>query len=223
LFNILFISREPQDLAELESGLTQNGFTCSSMSYRDVESEEMPSQSPDIVILELTDNLPNLGTWHLISQLKRKISLPVIAMVSNRLLDNINNPRIDDFIVNPCNINELVARIKRLLQKTKNLESGDVIRCDGLLIDLVKYEVTLENQIIELTFKEYELLRYLASNQGRVFSREALLNKVWGYDYFGGDRTVDVHIRRLRSKIEAANHTFIETVRNIGYRFKKNG
>ena len=74
--------------------------------------------------------------------------------------------------------------------------------------------------MIELTFKEYELLKFLASHQGRVYTREALLNKVWGYDYYGGDRTVDVHIRRLRSKIEDAKHTFIETVRNIGYRFK---
>ncbi len=72
-----------------------------------------------------------------------------------------------------------------------------------------------------MTFKEYELLKFLAKDQGRVFTRETLLNKVWGYDYFGGDRTVDVHVRRLRSKIELSGQTFIETVRNIGYRFKK--
>ncbi len=75
--------------------------------------------------------------------------------------------------------------------------------------------------MVELTFKEYELLKFLARDRGRVFTREALLNKVWGYDYFGGDRTVDVHVRRLRSKIELSGQTFIETVRNIGYRFKK--
>jgi DNA-binding response OmpR family regulator len=74
---------------------------------------------------------------------------------------------------------------------------------------------------VMLTFREYELLKFLASNRGRVFTREALLNRVWGYDYYGGDRTVDVHIRRLRSKIEDASHTFIETVRNIGYKFNK--
>ena len=78
-----------------------------------------------------------------------------------------------------------------------------------------------EGRIVELTFKEYELLKLLASNSGRVYSREALLDQIWGYDYYGGDRTVDVHVRRLRSKIEDSTHTFIETVRNIGYRFKK--
>jgi two-component system, OmpR family, alkaline phosphatase synthesis response regulator PhoP len=75
-------------------------------------------------------------------------------------------------------------------------------------------------RVIDLTFTEYELLKLLMSQKGSVFSREILLNKIWGYDYFGGDRTVDVHITRLRSKIEDANHTYIETVRNIGYRFK---
>jgi two-component system alkaline phosphatase synthesis response regulator PhoP len=75
---------------------------------------------------------------------------------------------------------------------------------------------------LELTFREYELLRFLVEHPGRVFSRDELLNAVWGYDYFGGDRTVDVHVRRLRSKIEDATHTYIETVRNIGYRFVKN-
>ena len=77
------------------------------------------------------------------------------------------------------------------------------------MIDLEKYEVTLAGNIIELTFKEYELLKLLASNKGRVYTREALLNKIWGYDYYGGDRTVDVHVRRLRSKIEDSKYTFI--------------
>jgi DNA-binding response OmpR family regulator len=94
-----------------------------------------------------------------------------------------------------------------------------VLRCGALLIDLANYKVMLDGRPIELTFKEYELLRFLASNRDKVFTREALLNRVWGYDYFGGARTVDVHIRRLRSKIEDRGHAFIETIRNVGYRF----
>jgi len=90
------------------------------------------------------------------------------------------------------------------------------------LINRAKCEVTLAGRVLMLTFMEYELLKFLASNKGRVFTREVLLNKVWGYDYYGGDRTVDVHIRRLRSKIEDLTHTFIETVRNIGYKFREN-
>jgi two-component system alkaline phosphatase synthesis response regulator PhoP len=101
------------------------------------------------------------------------------------------------------------------------MESEDVIRCGDLVIDSAKCEVSLSGKPIILTFKEYQLLKFLASNKEKVFTREALLNKVWGWDYYGGDRTVDVHIRRLRSKIEDINHSFIETIRNIGYRFRK--
>jgi len=89
-----------------------------------------------------------------------------------------------------------------------------------MVINLTNYEVTISGKIISLTFKEFELLKFMVRNQGRVFSRDDLLRKIWGYEYYGGDRTVDVHIRRLRSKIEDGNHSFIETVRNIGYRFR---
>jgi len=210
-------------MVELETEMIQYGFTCSGISYEDIETEEIPPQTPDMVILEIAEKLPTPKTLQLITRLRRKITLPVIAITEKANMGSLDTlSKIDDFILMPYDIDELVLRIKRLLQKVKNLENSDILKCDGLTIDMVKYEVTLENQVIELTFKEYELLLYLASNQGRVFTRESLLNKVWGYDYFGGDRTVDVHIRRLRSKIEDSNHTYIETVRNIGYRFKKN-
>ena len=114
-----------------------------------------------------------------------------------------------------------MIRINRVLRKTVKNESSEQIKCDGLTIDLATCEVTVNGKIVELTFKEYEMLKLLASNKGRVYTREALLDKIWGYDYYGGDRTVDVHVRRLRSKIEDASHTYIETVRNIGYRFIK--
>ncbi len=129
---------------------------------------------------------------------------------------------IDDFVVMPWDATELAARAKRILWRISNIDNRECIKCGDLVIDLARCEVCLNGQHIPLTFKEYELLRFLASNKDRVFTREALLNKVWGYEYYGGDRTVDVHIRRLRSKIEDSTHTFIETVRNIGYKFKGN-
>ena len=143
-----------------------------------------------------------------------------MALVPEEMLDSINGHHdLDDFLTSPYHIKEMVLRINRLLQKTIDINNNELIKCDGLVINIAKCEVTVEDRLIELTFKEYELLKFLASNKERVYTREALLNKVWGYDYFGGDRTVDVHIRRLRSKIEDSRHTFIETIRNIGYRF----
>jgi len=106
-----------------------------------------------------------------------------------------------------------------LLKKAIPTDSEDMIKAGDLIIDVSRYEVTLSGSKLELTFKEYELLKFLASNKGRVYSRDQLLDKIWGYDYYGGTRTVDVHIRRLRSKIEDRRHAFIETVRNIGYKF----
>jgi two-component system alkaline phosphatase synthesis response regulator PhoP len=107
------------------------------------------------------------------------------------------------------------------LKEAYTVKRKDLILIGNLVIDLACREVTLEGKTLSLTFTEYELLVFLAANSGRVFTREALLNKIWGYDYYGGDRTVDVHIRRLRAKIEWGKHSFIETVRGTGYRFKK--
>jgi DNA-binding response OmpR family regulator len=106
------------------------------------------------------------------------------------------------------------------LLSRSNPEKVQPIKGKMLVIDPDTCEVTVEGRKADLTYKEYELLKLLASNKGHVFTREALLDKIWGYDYYGGDRTVDVHVRRLRSKIEQSN-TYIETVRNIGYKFIK--
>ena len=165
----------------------------------------------------------NAQIQELMQSIKQENSLPLIALVAEEMLDSIDGYLdVDDFITRPYDDRELVLRIKRLLNHSiESVDSGELIKCDGLVIDLAKYEVTIGSEIVELTFKEYELLKFLASNKGRVYTREALLNRVWGYDYYGGDRTVDVHVRRLRSKIEDSKHSFIETVRNIGYRFIK--
>jgi DNA-binding response OmpR family regulator len=157
-------------------------------------------------------------------RVKEARHLPVIALIDRQLIESpdINLEAIDDFIIGPGDAAELELRIKRLLKMTSDTDPSEIITCGDLLIDLARCDVSLSGRRIALTFKEYELLRFLASHPGRVYSRDALLNKVWGYDYFGGDRTVDVHIRRLRSKIEVLGHTFIDTVRNIGYRFNCN-
>ncbi|MFN8559359.1 MAG: response regulator transcription factor [Dehalococcoidia bacterium] len=127
----------------------------------------------------------------------------------------------DDFVVWPAPSEELAARVDVAVRRRRGVEPEHILRFGDLAIDIANYRVTVLGQPVELTFKEYELLRFLASNRDKVFTREALLNRVWGYDYYGGARTVDVHIRRLRAKIEDGNRVFIETIRNVGYRFRK--
>ena len=128
-----------------------------------------------------------------------------------------------DFFILPTPTGEITARVRQAQQRNHRPtgEAGEkALQVGDLRIDMERYEVFNRRRRVLLTFKEYQLLCVLASNPGHVYTREALLNQIWEYDYFGGTRTVDVHIRRLRSKIEDTGHTYIETVWNVGYRFR---
>lgn len=218
VFRVLIVADRTKQIDELRSQLTERGFPCLIAREEDF-LEQIIEQRPDIALLET--GVKSYKNRALSERIKQQTSLPIIGLLSRDALDGFDiDPNLDDFIVEPYETDELELRIKRLL-KAKSREASELIKVGDLVIDLAKCEVSVEGRAILLTFKEYELLKFLASNKGRVFTREALLNKVWGYDYFGGDRTVDVHIRRLRSKIEDSKHTFIETVRSIGYRFKE--
>ncbi|MBI3087283.1 MAG: winged helix-turn-helix transcriptional regulator [Candidatus Omnitrophica bacterium] len=103
--------------------------------------------------------------------------------------------------------------------KLNKVELKNGLKHGALAMDFERYEVHVRGEPVDLTYKEFELLKFLATHPGRVFSREALLDKVWGYDYYGGTRTVDVHVRRLRAKLETGRRVYIQTVRNVGYKF----
>ena len=124
-----------------------------------------------------------------------------------------------DFCMPPHSAKEIMMRIT-LLQGLSQQNYNKILDLGELIINPITYEVFVNNKKIDLTFKEYELLKFLASKPGQVFSRESLLHSVWNYDYYGGTRTVDVHIRRLRSKINDVQNNFIETIWNVGYKFK---
>jgi two-component system alkaline phosphatase synthesis response regulator PhoP len=219
---VLIIARDKETKTELRKSLAQHDLACLLISYNNGVREAITSAKPDILLLELDGQQPGPETPEIIGRIKKNENLPIIALIPGEWLDCTDlNPDFDDFITGPYDAKELTIRINRVLRKTANNEGHEQIKCDGLTIDPVTCEVTVNGKLVELTFKEYELLKLLASNKGRVYTRETLLDKIWGYDYYGGDRTVDVHVRRLRSKIEDVSHTYIETVRNIGYRFIK--
>lgn len=216
---ILMVSRDDRAAEIMMLAFPKGEFTSAMMP----DSSHLPSltveQTPDIVLLDI-------GCYPVIEAEEalrscRQMHLPVMALVMERELDTDNIARgADDFALKPLNPTELRLRAQQLLRRLRGRQGSETIHSDDLVIDQSKYEVTVSGHKVLLTFKEYELLRLLASNPGRVFSREELLSRVWGYEYFGGTRTVDVHVRRLRSKVEDANHVFIETVWNVGYRFK---
>ena len=153
----------------------------------------------------------------------RSMKLPVLALVpEDRIADFNVGIDVDDLVLVPAGPVELVARARRVLARWAG-SSDDLIRAGDLVIDPGSYQVSFRGGHVQLRFKEYELLVLMASNPGRAFTRETLLNRVWGYDYYGGIRTVDVHVRRLRSKLQDADNPLIETVWNVGYRFKDQG
>jgi len=220
MIRVLIVTGEKGVKTGLAESLVLFGFSCSSAFYPDA-LEQVEELLPHLTLVELDRNTQGTEAWEIIHVLKSEKGMPVIALIPSAMLEGIeDNFEADDFLTPPYDAAELALRAGRLLGRDR-AGSAEMIASRGLMIDLATCEVAVDGQILELTFKEYELLKLLAGNPGRVYTREDLLNKIWGYDYFGGDRTVDVHIRRLRSKIEATGHTFVETVRNIGYRFKK--
>ena len=222
LFEMLIIAAKSEQIRELALSLARSGFNCSVATSPSEVGGQVARKTPDLVLIAMNSPLMYSEVWHLWEQVRQKRALPVIALISKGALGNFDpGLKIDDFVVEPWDIAEVAARAKRVLWRINKVDCKELIGCGDLVIDLGKCEVSVGGRLVSLTFREYELLRFLAANEGRVFTRDALLNEVWGYDYYGGDRTVDVHIRRLRSKIEDPAHIFIETVRNIGYRFRK--
>ena len=220
MIRALIIAKDAASKVELRASLAHYSLTSSFISYTDGFRQVATSEKPEILLLEIGEPLPLPETWELIGKLKKEKNLPLIALIQRDKLRKFEpNPDIDDFMASPYDPAELILRINRLLINS-HPESFEPIKGEGLNIDPDTCEVTVEGSKIELTYKEYELLKLLASNKGHVFTREALLNKIWGFDYYGGDRTIDVHVRRLRGKIELTR-AYIETVRNIGYRFIK--
>jgi DNA-binding response OmpR family regulator len=151
--------------------------------------------------------------------------VPVVLIVTEGGLSVVNHDwGMDDVVLHTCGPAELEARIKLAIGRLNaRREAADpdahVIRSGEVVVDDATYTAKIGGRSLDLTFKEFELLKFLAQHPGRVFSRQQLLQEVWGYDYFGGTRTVDVHVRRLRAKLGPENETLIGTVRNVGYRF----
>jgi DNA-binding response OmpR family regulator len=219
---ILIISDNPKGTAELQQELICAGYpvlTCG--AERTGVLQVVSPRPPDVLVLDTL--AARMGLKELRTLLHQEFSSHnplVIALMGRDDLPALDmGSGVDDFLLAPYFPEELVARIKLLLWKNNRVDAEQLIKVGDLVVDQANYAVYVAGQPLELTFKEYELLRFLATHRGRVFTREALLNQVWGYDYYGGTRTVDVHIRRIRAKLGSPYEDLVETVRNVGYRF----
>jgi two-component system alkaline phosphatase synthesis response regulator PhoP len=223
VFKTILITKDAQKGRAIAGELGARNIACDYVSPHETLDEELADKAPDLVIIALENPLAASPIIEAIRELRRERPIPILALIAKDALNKGMNTlfAVDDFVIEPSGLEEIALRVKKLLKQTYAVDGKDVIRNNDLVIDLARREVMLEGKPLALTFTEYGLLVFLAANSGRVFTREALLNKIWGYDYYGGDRTVDVHIRRLRAKIEWGQHSFIETVRGVGYRFKE--
>ena len=211
----------PADPApELAQLLDLSGFVWKGVAQpSDVDLFE-PDEGWGGAIVQLGED-SDLG-WGMLRALRRRDIpvAPLLLMIRGNALNELDlrDDLFDDFCLDPFHPRELEARVRHMLAASGGDLSGERIEYGPLILDLETYEASVDNRPLDLTFMEYELLRFLAATPGRVFTREVLLSRVWGYEYYGGARTVDVHVRRLRAKLGEEYAALIQTVRSVGYR-----
>jgi len=218
---ILIVEVEHDLRERLASDLASSGYRPASMSGEELLSSENGVLTHyNLFLLEIGAEDVGLVRSKLKQAFEGRRKPPLLLVGTEEQMsasDALTDA--DDFMVIPVSAFELGLRVKVALSRAGCYDRTDAIRRGELLIHPHTYEVFVDGERIDLPLKEYELLKFLATHVGRVFTRDVLLEQVWGYDYYGGMRTVDVHVRRLRAKIEREGRTFIETIRGVGYRF----
>ena len=186
--------------------------------------EMFAAENPDMVLLDIM--LPKLDGWQVCREIRKNSDKPIIMLTAKgETFDKILGLELgaDDYVVKPFDAKEVVARVKAVLRRT-SAGQGDAVkevRYDKLVVNLTNYELKVDGKIVDTPPKELELLYHLASNPNRVFTRDQLLDEVWGFDYYGDSRTVDVHIKRLREKLEGVSDKWaLKTVCGVGYKFE---
>jgi len=180
-------------------------------------AEREPADGWALMVVELAND-PVVGLA-IARRVKDAGTAPVLVVADRDTVSDLADAVFDDFVLSPLDPLEVALRAGRLATTSIDTVPAEVVAFKDLSLNLATYQATIGSQPVDLTFMEYELLRFFVTNQTRVWSREQLLSRVWGYDYFGGARTVDVHVRRLRAKLGEERASWITTVRSVGYRF----
>ena len=222
MYRVLFITDDWANKKPLKSELLSHGFSLVPVDSAEALGEQFaPAPTTDLLVIDAERCAADPGK--LCRGLKRERpakELPLLLLITEAHFGRLDvHWGMDDYLTLPVTAARLVERLKFLLWKRDRIEMKNGFSHGGLVVDFERYEVHVRGQPVDLTYKEFELLKFLVTHAGRVFTREELLDKVWGYDYYGGTRTVDVHIRRLRAKIEIGGAAYVETVRNVGYKF----
>jgi DNA-binding response OmpR family regulator len=198
---------------------------CGRFDLGGIDEEELHKRPATIVVVDAGDELERgQRCLRKLADFPPLAEVPAIMALTLPRLPGLDfSTGADDFILKPIVPAELYARLRQLDWKSATFGSEEVIKLDELVVDVAGYEARLRGRKLQLTHQEFELVRFFAQNRGKVFTREQLLQKVWGYQYYGGSRTVDIHVRRLRAKLGPHAGGLIETVRNVGYKMRAAG
>lgn len=219
----VLIVDDDENISEVIKMYLENSGYDTKVSYNGREAQELFVQyKPDLVLLDIM--LPSVDGIDVLKWIRKQSETPVIMLTAKgETFDKVLGLELgaDDYIVKPFEPKEMVARVKAVLRRY-NVENEDkeVLKFPDLTVDINSYNVVFKGTDVKMPPKEFELLYFLASNKNRVFTREQLLCEVWGYDYPGDSRTVDVHIKRLREKLHGSPHWELETVWGVGYKFE---
>jgi two-component system alkaline phosphatase synthesis response regulator PhoP len=219
--HILIVSQDEDYRKALDSLLREEGFHLASARTADEAVDQLYARRVDLLIADLASwKEQGIAVYKRIREDLGGKDISSIIIIAPEMMQGISfSLAFDDFAVKQDDPREVLLRIRQLLWHQSRLDAGQMIKIEDLLMDLNSYEVSIQGKRVYLTYKEFELLKCLVLNRGKVFTREALLDKVWGYDNYAGTRTVDIHIQRLRSKLGGVYSDMIQTVRNVGYSF----
>ena len=222
--DVLVVDDDPNIRRLMRLYLEKDGFTVREAERGDTAVEEFHRLPPDLVLLDVM--LPGQDGYQVLKAIRKTGNIPVIMVTARgETFDKVLCLELgaDDYIVKPFDGKEMIARVRAVLRRTQSgeEETGGSLAFPGLTVSISEYEARYEGNRLEMPPKELEVLYFLASHPNQVFTREQLLEKVWGFDFFGDSRTVDVHIKRLREKLPDSGRYgwSIETVRGVGYKF----
>ena len=213
--NLLIYTADNGFADALSRALRREGHFCKTVQDETTALHEVRARVLALILLDDAPALPK------VEEMRNWTTLPILLLLEPDRLAVARAPsEADDILVKPVREEELLYRVRNLCHSSpQDAEGGRTLKSKGLTLDESRYEIRLDGELIDLTYREFELLKHLINNPERVFDREQLLNLVWGIDYLGGPRTVDVHVRRIRAKIEVKGYSFISTVRGVGYKF----
>ena len=222
---ILIVDDDKNICELLRLYLAKEGYVCSIAHDGEAAVAAFETEKPNLVQLDVM--MPKMDGWETCRRIRAAGSTPVIMLTAKgETFDKVLGLELgaDDYIVKPFDAKEVVARIKAVLRRCapcENAAGGSVITYDKLSVDLTRYELKVNGAVVDAPPKELELLYYLASHPNRVFTRDQLLDEVWGFEYYGDSRTIDVHVKRLREKLEDTSDAWsLKTVWGVGYKFE---